>query len=206
MKATVLLKNVYVIELRTKRSSSLLWINVIRECYGWGRLFKRSSLVDFNLEKKLFFFLDFAPVTFLFNRGFSVWNNELLVFLWLFVKLSINRVADGCCTRCWWCGCGSKLYLNRDIHQVKVVCASCLLFFVRLLDCSKEIFGLSFRIFIRPSKGLHATAKRYSVVPQEVWRNEFAVGPTRNLSLMRKLTLLDPDFWCYVREILFFDL
>ena len=58
-----------------------------------------------------------------------------------------------------------------------------------LTAVSKEIFGLSFRIFIRPSKGLHATAKRYSVVPQEVWRNEFAVGPTRNLSLMRKLTL-----------------
>ena len=48
-----------------KRNSRMLWMG--------GDYSK--DLVDFNLEKKLFFLLHF-----LFNRGFSVWNNELFGF------------------------------------------------------------------------------------------------------------------------------
>ena len=71
-----------------------------------------------------------------------------------------------------------------------------------LTAVSKEIFGLSFRIFIRPSKRVARNTETLLLCRQKCGGTNL----TRNLSLMRKLTLSAGPGFLMLREILFFDL
>ena len=72
-----------------------------------------------------------------------------------------------------------------------------------LTAVSKEIFGLSFRIFIRPSKRVARNTETWLLLCRQKCGG---TNLTRNLSLMRKLTLSARPGFLTLREILFFDL